>query len=74
MVCRYRIEWVARAVPTDSKQDYNIVRPHSALGNLPAAEYADGSGAPEKQPGDAPPYAAGSAPHPVALPSLSGLK
>ena len=38
----------ARAVLADWKHDYNTVRPHSALGNLPPAEYADRS-APEKQ-------------------------
>ena len=38
----------ARAILAEWKYDYNTVRPHSALGNLPPAEYADRS-APGKQ-------------------------
>jgi len=58
-------------VLADWNHDYNTVRPHSALGNLPPAEYADRS-APEKQRHGALRYVEGSAPHPFASPSLSG--
>jgi putative transposase len=61
----------ARTVLADWKHDYNTVRPHSALGNLPPAEYADRS-APEMQRDGALRYVGSSAPHPVASPSLSG--
>jgi len=58
----------ASAVLADWNHDYNTVRPHSALGNLPPAEYADRS-APEKQRHGALRYVEGSAPHPVASPA-----
>jgi putative transposase len=61
----------ARAGLADWTHDYNTVRLHSALGNLPPAEYADRS-APEMQRDGALRYVGGSAPHPVASPSLSG--
>ena len=47
------------------KEDYNTVRPHSALGNIPPALYAAIS-APEKQRAGTPALVEGSAPHPVA--------
>jgi putative transposase len=60
-----------RAVLAEWKHDYNTVRPHSALGNLSPAEYADRS-VPGKQRDGALRYTEGSAPHPVASPSLTG--
>jgi len=50
------------------KDDYNTVRPHSALGNLPPAVYAKIS-APGMQRYGALRYVEGSAPGPVAFPS-----
>ena len=50
------------------KDDYNTVRPHSALGNLPPAVYAKVS-APEMQRDGTLRYIEGSAPRPVAPPS-----
>ena len=50
------------------KDDYNTVRPHSALGNLPPAIYAKNS-APGMQRDGALRYVEGSAPRPVAPPS-----
>jgi hypothetical protein len=47
------------------KDDYNTVRPHSAIGNIPPAIYAAIS-APEKQRAGTPALVEGSAPHPVA--------
>ena len=61
----------ARAVLAAWKDDYNNVRPHSALGNLSPAEYADRS-APGPQRGGALRYAESSAPRPVAPPSQIG--
>jgi putative transposase len=58
-------------VLADWRHEYNTVRPHSALGNPPPAEYADRS-ALEKQRHGALRYVEGSAPHPVAPPSRSG--
>jgi putative transposase len=60
-----------RAVLIGWKDDYNDVRPHSALGNLTPNEYADRS-APRPQRGGALRYTAGSAPRPVAPPSPMG--
>ena len=60
-----------RAVLAEWKHDYNTVRPHSALGNLSPAEYANRS-APEKQRDGALRYTEDSAPHPVASPSRTG--
>ena len=53
------------------KDDYNTVRPPSALGNLPPAVYAKIS-APEMQRDGALRYVEGSAPRPVAFPSQQG--
>jgi putative transposase len=53
------------------KDDYNTVRPHSALGNLPPAAYAK-IGAPGMQRDGTLRYIVGSAPRPVAPPSQHG--
>jgi putative transposase len=53
------------------RTDYNNVRPHSALGNLPPAAYAQLS-VPDMQRDGALRYVEGFAPHPVASPSLHG--
>ena len=55
----------ARAVLADWKDDYNTIRPHSGLGNLPPAVYAKRS-APVMQRDGTLCYSGGSAPHPVA--------
>ena len=60
-----------RAVLAAWKEDYNNVRPHSALGNLTPAEFADRS-APPPQWGGALRYTTSSAPRPVAPPSPLG--
>ena len=51
--------------------DYNTVRPHSSLGNIPPALYANRS-APAMQRGGALRSTEGSAPRPVAPPSPAG--
>jgi putative transposase len=51
--------------------DYNTVRPHSAIGNVPPAEYAKLSD-PTMQRGGTLRSFGGFAPHPVAPPSLKG--
>ena len=61
----------ARAVLAAWKHDYNNVRPHSALGNLSPAEYADRS-APGTQWGGALRNIEGSAPRPIAPTSPMG--
>jgi putative transposase len=53
------------------KQDYNTVRPHSGLGNLPPAVYAKLSD-PEKQRDGTLRSIGGFAPRPVAPPSQTG--
>jgi putative transposase len=53
------------------KDDYNTIRPHSGLGNLTPAAYADRS-APDTQRDGTLRYAGGSAPPPVAPPSQVG--
>ena len=53
------------------KDDYNTVRPHSALRNLPPVTFAKLS-APELQRDGTLRYVAGSAPRPVASPSQQG--
>ena len=62
----------ARAVLAAWKDDYNNVRPHSALCDLTPSEFVDRS-ARRPQRGEALRYAGGSAPRPVASPS-PGLK
>jgi putative transposase len=61
----------ARAVLSDWKEDYNTVRPHSAIGNLPPAIYAKLSD-PAMQRDGSLRSIGGSAPHPVAPPSQTG--
>jgi putative transposase len=61
----------ARAVLAAWKDDYNMVRPHSALGNLTPAEYV-GRSALTPQRGGALRYVEGSAPRSVAPPSPMG--
>jgi putative transposase len=61
----------AREALATWKDDYNTVRPHSGLGNLTPAAYADGS-APGTQRDGALRYVEGSAPRPVASPSHQG--
>ena len=60
-----------RAVLAAWKDDYNNARPHSALGNLTPAEFAERS-AQGPQRGGALRYTTGSAPHPVAPSSPLG--
>jgi len=61
----------AREVMSLWKDDYNTVRPHSSLGNLTPAAYAD-RGSPDTQRDGTPRYPEGSAPRPVASPSQIG--
>jgi putative transposase len=61
----------ARAALATWKDDYNTIRPHSGLGNLPPAAYAKLS-APQMQRDGTLRSLAGFAPHPVAPPSLMG--
>jgi putative transposase len=61
----------ARAALSDWKDDYNTVRPHSAIGNLPPAIYAKLSD-PAMQRDRSLRSIRGSAPHPVAPPSQTG--
>jgi len=61
----------ARAVLAAWKDDYNTIRPHSGLGNLPPAVYAQFSD-PAMQRDGTLRSLAGVAPHPVAPPSLTG--
>jgi putative transposase len=60
-----------RAVLAAWREDYNDVRPHSALANLTPAEDVDRS-APEPQRAGSLRYTGGSAPHPAAPPSPLG--
>src|SRR5271156_730241 len=53
------------------KDDYNTIRPHSALGNLPPADYARLSASATQRDGTLRSIG-GSAPRPVAPPSLTG--
>lgn len=61
----------AREALADWKDDYNTVRPHSAIGNVPPAVYAKFSD-PGMQRVGSPELPWGSAPHPVASPSQQG--
>ena len=61
----------ARAVLTEWQLDYNTIRPHSSLGNLPPAPYAQLS-APASQRDGSLRAIGGYAPHPVAAPSQTG--
>ena len=61
----------AREALADWKDDYNNVRPHSAIGNVPPAIYAKLSD-PVMQRGGSLEQPWGSAPHPVASPSQHG--
>jgi putative transposase len=61
----------AREALADWKDDYNTVRPHSAIGNVPPAIYAKLSD-PVMQRGGSLEQPWGSAPHPVASPSQQG--
>ena len=61
----------ARAVLAAWKLDYNTVRPHSAIGTVPPAIYANFSD-PAMQRGGALRLLGGYAPRPVAPPSLTG--
>jgi putative transposase len=60
----------AREVLADWKDDYNTVRPHSALGNLPPAAYANNSASAMQRDGTL--RLRGFAPRPVAPPSQTG--
>lgn len=61
----------ARQALADWKDDYNTVRPHSAIGNVPPAAYAKLSD-PAMQRDGSLELLRGSAPRPVASPSLQG--
>lgn len=61
----------ARVALAAWKDDYNTIRPHGALGNLPPAAYAKLSASAMQRDG-ALEQAGGSAPHPVAPPSPMG--
>ena len=61
----------ARKALAEWKDDYNRILPHSAIGNVPPAIYAMLSG-PAKQRDGALELSRGSAPRPVASPSLIG--
>ena len=61
----------ARAALADWKDDYNLVRPHSSIGNLAPAVYATRSD-PAMQRGGSLRSLGGSAPRPVAPPSPAG--
>ena len=58
----------ARSLLAEWRLDYNTVRPHSAIGNVPPATYAMLSD-PAMQRGGTLRSLGGSAPHPVAPPS-----
>jgi putative transposase len=59
----------ARATLADWKDDYNTVRPHSAIGNVPPADFAK-PGDPAMQRGGSLRLLGGYAPRPVAPPSV----
>ena len=61
----------ARAVLTEWQLDYNTIRPHSSLGNLPPAQYAQLSAPATQRDGSL--RAIGSyPPRPAAAPSQTG--
>lgn len=60
----------ARVALADWMEDYNTVRPHSAIGNVPPANYAKLSDPAKQRDGSL--RFRGSAPHPVAPPSQQG--
>jgi putative transposase len=60
----------ARVALEEWKHDYNTVRPHSSIGNLPPAEYAQLS-APASQRDGSLRSLGGFAPRPVAAPSIA---
>ena len=61
----------ARSALADWKDDYNMIRPHSAIGNLPPAIYAKLSD-PAMQRGGSLRSLGGYAPRPIASPSRTG--
>jgi len=61
----------ARAALTEWRLDYNTVRPHSSIGNLPPADYAKFSARPSQRDGTLRAIG-GIAPRPVAAPSQAG--
>jgi len=61
----------AREILVDWKDDYNTVRPHSAIGNVTPAAYAKLSD-PVMQRGESLEQPWDSTPHPVASPSQQG--
>ena len=61
----------ARAVLAEWQLDYNTIRPHSSLGNLPPAHYAQLSALASQRDGSLRPIE-GYAPRPVAVPSRAG--
>ena len=62
----------ARAALAAWQLDYNTVRPHSSIGNLPPADYAKLSSPASQRSGSLRPIG-GNAPRPVATSSLQGL-
>jgi putative transposase len=61
----------ARSLLADWQDDYNTVRPHSSIGNLPPATYAKLTASNMQRDGTLR-YVEGSAPRPVASPSHTG--
>ena len=61
----------ARRLLADWQKDYNTVRPHSSIGNLPPAIYAKLTASDMQRDGTLR-YVEGSAPRPVASPSQTG--
>ena len=61
----------ARSLLAEWRLDYNTVRPHSAIGNVPPADFAKLSD-PAMQRGGTLRSLRGFAPHPVAPPSPQG--
>jgi len=61
----------ARKALAEWQDDYNTVRPHSAIGNLPPATFAKLTASDMQRDGTLR-YVEGSAPHPVASPSHTG--